>query len=80
MPTSRAPSGRRADRDAERGQRLGVPVRTDDLQLHRHLLGAVGITPSSLAGAVVTVDPPGGGTPITATVVSTVARPDRSLG
>ena len=36
--------------------------------------GAAGITPSSLAGSVVTVEPPGGGTPVTATVVSTVAN------
>ena len=36
--------------------------------------GEAGITPSSLAGAVVTVDPPGGGPPITATVVNTVAN------
>ena len=37
--------------------------------------GAAGISPTSLAGAVVMVDPPGGvGGPITATVVSTVAN------
>jgi hypothetical protein len=36
--------------------------------------GAAGITPGSLAGAVVTVDPPGGGAPITAKVVNTVAN------
>jgi hypothetical protein len=37
--------------------------------------GAAGITPSSLAGAVVTVDPPGGlGGPITANVITTVAN------
>ena len=37
--------------------------------------GAAGITPASLAGAVVTVNPPSGvGGPITATVVSTVAN------
>ncbi len=34
--------------------------------------GAAGITPSSLAGSVVRVDPRGGGTPVTATMVSTV--------
>ena len=47
----------------------------DELHLHVTYTGAAGITPSSLAGAIVTVDPPGGhGGPITATVVTTVAN------
>ena len=55
-------------------QRLAIRFRLTTYTFSVTYAGPAGITPSSLAGAVVTVNPPDGGNPIAATVVGTVAN------